>query len=152
MMFPGKHSWVVLPVAPGQASGKHAGSVNQLIGFISLLLKLEFFFSPIMTSAWEEATFWGSSCISSSCLISSKFSLHTRVICMHKDQNVWLGHSWVLPQHQTWESTPTKTAWAVFVRFFFLFLILPLLLNSAAAAQRSPTPPSLARHYSALWQ
>lgn len=41
MIFPGKQSWVVFPAAPGQASGKHAGSVNQLIGFISLLLKLE---------------------------------------------------------------------------------------------------------------
>lgn len=39
MIFPGKHSWVVLPVAPGQASGTHAGSVNQLIGFISLFYK-----------------------------------------------------------------------------------------------------------------
>lgn len=49
MIFPGKHSWVVLPVAPGQASGTHAGSVNQLIGFISLIYKnlnsCVFFFS-----------------------------------------------------------------------------------------------------------
>lgn len=59
MIFPGKRSWVVLPVAPGQASGKHAGSVNQLIGFISLKLKLEssFFFFSITISAREEATF-----------------------------------------------------------------------------------------------
>lgn len=39
-----------------------------------------------------------------------------------------------------------------FFRFFFLFLLPSLLLNSAAAAHRSLTPPSTARHYSALWQ
>lgn len=44
MIFPGKRSWLVLPVAPGQASGKHAGSVNQLIGLNSILLKREYYF------------------------------------------------------------------------------------------------------------